>query len=62
MGDLLIDLVLPRTDRAALIQLLVVLPIFALWIWRSRHDKDHLLLACGVSLFTLSWFALRTLH
>ena len=62
MGEFLADLFLPSTDRAVAIQLAVVIPLFATWIWFARHHKDHRLFATGVTVFTLSFFALRTLH
>lgn len=62
MGDFLTDLFLPRSDRAVAIQLIVVIPLFATWIWFARRDRDHRLLATGVAVFTLAFFALRTLH
>ena len=62
MGDWLLDLVLPRSDRAVAIQLIVVVPLFLMWIVLARRNRDHLLLAVGVAVITLAWFALRTLH
>lgn len=62
VGDFLIELALPSSDRAVLIQVLVVVPVFGWWIWRVRRNKDLRLLASGVAVFTLAWFALRTVH
>jgi len=62
MGEWLLDLALPRSDRAALIQLLVAVPLFATWIVLARRNRDHLLFATGIATITLAWFALRTLH
>ena len=55
-------LLLPRTDAGAIGQVLVAVPIFAIWIWLVRRHPDHRLFAIGVSVFTLAYFALRTLH
>jgi hypothetical protein len=62
VGDFLLDLALPSSDRAVLVQLVVAVPIFAWWIWRVRANKDQYLLAGGVAVFTFAWFALGTVH
>lgn len=62
MRDLLLDLLLPRTDRAVFIQVGLVMPYLALRIWFARHDPDRRLLRIGLFVFIGSLFALRTLH
>lgn len=62
MGELLIDLLLPDNDRMVAIQLVVVLVLGPLWIWQVRDRPDMRLLAIGVTVATLAWFGLRTLH
>jgi hypothetical protein len=62
LSNILIDLLLPKTDRLVFIEMIVVSPIFAFWIFKAWANKDHRLLAIGASIFTLAWFALRTLH
>ena len=41
MRELVLDLLLPETDRAVLIQVVVVLPLLAALVWASRRDRDH---------------------
>jgi hypothetical protein len=62
LQNILIDILLPKTDRLVFIELIVVAPIFAFWIFKAWPNEDHRLLAVGVSVFTLAWFALRILH
>lgn len=62
LRELLLDLVLPETDRGVVLQVLFVLPVLAAWIWFARHDRDQRLLAIGSFVFVASLFALRTLH
>ena len=62
LAGILRELLLPRTDAGVLAQVMVVVPLFALWIWAARRDPDHRLLAIGAATFTLAFFALRTLH
>ena len=62
MRELVLDLLLPETDRAVLIQVVVVMPLLAAFVWASRRDRDRRLLAIGVFVFVASLMALRTLH
>ena len=61
-ANVVIDLLLPKTDRLVLIELFVMRPVFTFWIVKAWSNSDHRLLAIGVSVFTLAWFALRTVH
>ncbi|MEM9035645.1 MAG: hypothetical protein AAGA99_17035 [Actinomycetota bacterium] len=56
------DLLLPRTDTGALVQLLVVLAVAAPALWWARRDRDLLWFVAGVTMAALAWFALRLVH
>lgn len=62
MTDLLVDLALPRTDAAVLVQVVVALLVFGLALWKVRHDRDLRTFVAGLATLTLALFALRTLH
>ncbi len=56
------ELLRPRTDDGALAQLVVVLALVPIGLWWARHDGERRWLVVGLTVFVLSWFALRTLH
>ncbi len=60
----MIELLLPRTDLGALLQLVVTivfgLPL-ALWL-RRRRATEALWFVAGVLLLVLGFFAFRTVH
>jgi hypothetical protein len=60
--DLLLDLVLPATDAAAITQAVVfgVVVTAALWIVR-RHPEPRIFVI-GIGLLGFSLFALRAVH
>lgn len=63
MRDLLLDLLLPRTDRAAITQWIVMgivwaIAVVATWRWR----KEYRLFVYGLAMANLAWFAARTVH
>ena len=63
MRDLLLDLLLPTTDRAAVIQWIVMgvvwtVVIAATWRWR----REYRLFVYGLAMTNLAWFAARTVH
>lgn len=62
MMGVLGELLRPRTDSGAFVQLVVVLALIPPGLWWARHDADRRWLVVGVAVFVLSWFALRTLH
>ncbi len=62
LGDLLLDLALPRTDAGAFVQAAIAVPIFGIAIWRVRHNRDIRTFVVGVATLTFAWFALRALH
>ena len=62
MGDLIDELLRPRTDGGVLAQLVIVILLVPPGLWWARNDADRRWLVLGLAVFVLSWFALRTLH
>lgn len=63
MGDLVLDLLLPPTDRAVAIQWMVMVPLWLFAVvatWRWARDPRHLV--WGLITMNLAWFALRAAH
>lgn len=63
MGDLLLDLLLPKTDRTVAIQWIVatIVWVSALWFVR-KQDRDIRHFVLGLAVANLAWFAFRTVH
>jgi hypothetical protein len=62
VSDALADLLLPRTDAGALVQLVVAICVFAPALWVVRQDRDLRAFVAGLATLTFAWFALRTVH
>lgn len=63
MSDVVLDLLLPKTDRMVLIQTIVMglfwlVVIFA--TWRRSRDVRHFI--WGLATMNAAWFAFRTVH
>jgi hypothetical protein len=56
------DILLPRSDRTALIQVIVVASVWLVAIWLSRRERAVLQLTIGLGLVVLALMAMRTLH
>ena len=56
------DILLPHSDRTALIQVLVVLVITGLITWAVRSERVLVQLSLGVGSVLLGLMAMRTLH
>jgi hypothetical protein len=63
MREALLDLLLPETDRGALIQI-VVAAIFwtSLLAWSVRWRREYRLFVAGLAMLTFAWFGARALH
>ena len=63
MGEFLLDILLPETDRIVLVQTIVMTCFWAVVIaltWRSERDIRHF--AWGLAMLNVAWFAARTVH
>ena len=61
--SLIVDLLFPRTDRVVFVEVLVVVPLLVLLVWATwSKGKDVRLFTIGLLVFTISFFAARTLH
>jgi hypothetical protein len=56
------DVLLPRTDAAVLVQALVVFPAIAIALVLVRRDREWRLLVLGLLTLTTAWFGLRAVH
>lgn len=60
-GGWLVEVLLPRTDAGVLLQLIVVLAVSGLLLWRvGRSELRFFVAAC--TFFVLGLFALRAAH
>lgn len=63
MGDLLLDLLLPKTDRIVAIQWVVCTIVWVSAIWLVRkQDRDIRHFVIGLAVANLAWFAFRAVH
>ncbi len=60
--DLLLDMILPRTDLGVLIQVSVLGVLFFVFLWRLWPRSEMRLVVIGVGLFTFGLIGLRALH
>ena len=56
------DILLPHSDRTALIQVLVVLTIVVVATWLVRRERALMQLVLGIGAVVLGLMAMRTLH
>lgn len=63
MGELVLDLLLPETDRGAVTQWIVMAVVWAVVFVLARGcRREHLLFLGGLAMTNLAWFAVRTVH
>ena len=63
MRDLLLDLVLPKTDRSVFIQVGIAVVFWGVALIAVRNHRNELRqLVLGLAIMTLAWFAFRTIH
>lgn len=60
--ELILELVLPRTDTGVLIQLLMAVTIFGVSLWRVWSNTDLRLVVLGLGLLVFGLFGVRALH
>ena len=56
------DILLPRSDRTALIQVIVVFSVWIVAIWLARRERAVMQLVIGLGMVVLALMAMRTLH
>lgn len=61
-GGWLVEVLLPRTDAGVVAQLVVVLAVSALLVWRVRRHPDLRFFVLSLSFFVLGLFVLRAMH
>lgn len=63
MRDFLLDLVLPPSDRAVMIQWAIMAPLWLIALVATRHrSKDTRTFVIGVVVLNLAWFVARMIH
>ena len=63
MGEFLLDVLLPKTDRIVAIQWAVMTPFWLVMFWLTRRQpKDIRTFVYGLAMLNLAWFAARTVH
>lgn len=63
MGEFLLDIILPKTDRIVAIQWIVMASVWAIVIpltWRKERDIRHFV--WGMAMLNLAWFSVRVVH
>ena len=56
------DILLPRSDQTALLQVIVVVTVWVIAMWFARRERAVLQLVIGLGLVLLALMAMRTLH
>ena len=56
------ELLLPRTDGRALVEVAIVFPTLGSALFCGREDREWRLLVLGLLVCSLAWFGLRALH
>ena len=63
MPELLLDLLLPKTDRGVALQWSIMLPFWLIVFVVTRHQsRDIRMFIYGVAMLNLAWFGARTIH
>ena len=63
MRELLLDLLLPETDRGAVIQIVVATACWAVMIaWSLRWRREYRIFVIGLAVLTFAWFGARAIH
>jgi hypothetical protein len=63
MPELLLDLLLPETDRGVALQWAIMLPFWLIvFIATRRQSQDIRVFIYGLAMLNLAWFAARTIH
>lgn len=60
--DLLLDLLLPKTDLGVLVQIGLLVVLFAVALWRLWSRSELRLLVIGLGLLAFGFVGLRALH
>lgn len=56
------DILLPRSDRAVVIQVALVIGMLGVALYLVRRERSLVLLVCGIGAFVLGLMGLRTVH
>lgn len=63
MRELLLDLLLPETDRGAVVQIVIAAVFWTAMIVRSlRWRSEYRLFVIGLAVLTFAWFGARAVH
>lgn len=63
MRELLLDLLLPETDRGAVIQIVVATVVWVVVLaWSLRWRREYRIFAVGLAVLTYAWFGARAIH
>jgi hypothetical protein len=63
VGEFFLDLLLPKTDKAAITQWIVMGVVWTIVVaatWRIR--REYRLFLYGLAMINVAWFAARTVH
>lgn len=63
MPEILLDLLLPETDRGVAIQWALMVPFWLVVLTLTRKQpKDIRLFVAGLAMLNLAWFGARMIH
>jgi len=63
MGELLLDLLLPETDRGAVAQIVVATVFWIIvLVFARRWRREYQLFTLGLAAITFAWFGARMVH
>lgn len=62
LTDLLTDLLRPKTDVMVAVQLVILIVLVSLGLWRTWHTPEIRLLVLALGVFVLGLMVLRASH
>ena len=63
MPELLLDLLLPETDRGAIIQIIVAAVFWGVALVLARRwRREYQVFTLGLAVITFAWFGARAIH
>ncbi len=63
MRELLLDLLLPETDRGAVIQIIMAMVFWAVVAVPARRwRREYQIFTLGLVMITFAWFGARMIH
>lgn len=62
MAEIVVEVLLPRTDAGVAAQVVVTVVVAALALWLVRRNRELAWFVAGVTFIWVAFMALRTVH